>query len=136
VGLPSRPPPHSQPCQHQADDEAYCQVEVSCWSDEIWLTGGIVTRHPLETPLEEIVRATGRAIGYVEGNAIVADRYEVQSSVCEELGDPTRWTHHVNDRCITVGWAGYDAKVRYLPPEHFLAHCFREALAQSFPRRG
>jgi len=117
---------------YRADAEAYCQVEVSCWSDEIWLTGGIVTCKPLRRSLEEIARATGRRIGYVEGNAIVADRYHVGSTVCVEVGDPTRWTHHVNDQCITVGWAGYDRKVRYLPPEHFLAHAFREALAASF----
>ena len=30
---------------YRADPEAYCQVEVSCWGDEIWLTGGIVALH-------------------------------------------------------------------------------------------
>jgi len=117
---------------YRVDAEAYCQVEVSCWSDEIWLTGGIVTRKPLLRSLEDVVRAVGREIGYVEGNAIVADRYQLNSSVCVEVADPTPWTHHVNDQCISIGWAGYDSKVRYLPPEHFLAHGFREALARSF----
>lgn len=121
---------------YRADPEAYCQVEVACWSDEIWLTGGIVTRAPLEHALEDITRETGRRIGYVEGNAIVADRYQVRSSVCVRVADPRRWTRHVNDQCISIGWAGYDARVRYLPPEHFLAHSFRAALTESFRAGG
>jgi len=88
---------------YRADAEAYCQVEASCWSDEVWLTGGVVTRRPLGRPLEEIVRAVGRRIGYVEGNAIVADRYHVRSSVCVELGDPARWTHKPPKPARTTG---------------------------------
>ena len=42
--------------------------------------------------------------------------------------DPTIWTRHVNDQAIVIGWAGYDDKVQYLPPEHFLALEFRTAL--------
>ncbi len=38
----------------------------------------------------------------------------------------------MNDQCISIGWAGYDEKVAFLPPEHYLAHVFREALTQSF----
>jgi S-adenosylmethionine synthetase len=34
----------------------------------------------------------------------------------------------VNDQAIVIGWAGYDAKVDYLPPEHFLALAFRAEL--------
>jgi S-adenosylmethionine synthetase len=34
----------------------------------------------------------------------------------------------VNDQCVISGWAGYDAKVAYLPPEHFLALALRDAL--------
>lgn len=30
------------------------------------------------------------------------------------------------------GWAGYDARVDFLPPEHFLAMAFREALVEAF----
>jgi S-adenosylmethionine synthetase len=37
----------------------------------------------------------------------------------------------VNDQSVVVGWAGYDAKTHYLPPEHYLAHIFREALTRS-----
>ena len=117
---------------YRIDPQAYCQVEVTCWSDEVFLTGGIVTARPLEVALDEIVRQVGYEIGYVPGNAIDAGRYRVHDSVCKLVRDPTEWTRHVNDQNISVGWAGYDAKVSYLPPEHYLAHCFREALTQSF----
>ena len=29
---------------YQADPRAYCQAEMSVWSDQVFLTGGIVTR--------------------------------------------------------------------------------------------
>ena len=113
----------------QIDADAYAQVEVATWSDQVWINGGICTRRPMERPLADIVREVGRGIGYTDGNAIDAGRYQVQDAVCKQVGDPARWSAHVNDQCIIVGWAGYDARTRYLPPEHFLAHVFREALA-------
>jgi len=113
---------------YAVDPEAYCQVEVSVWSDRVWLSGGTGTRTPLRRPLEAIVKQVGREIGYVKGNAIDADLYQVHDVVCQAHGDPRQWTHRVNDQSISVGWAGYDAKVAYLPPEHFLAEAFREAL--------
>jgi S-adenosylmethionine synthetase len=116
---------------YEADPRAYCQVEMSAWSDHVFLTGGIATRQPLARDLADIVRATGRRIGYVAPNAIVADRYQVHDHVCRLSTDPRTWTDHVNDQCITVGWAGYDAKVGWLPPEHYLAHALGDALARS-----
>ena len=117
---------------YAADPAGYCQVEMSCWSDQVFLTGGIATARPLAEPLADIVRRTGRELGYVAGNAIDAGRYAVHSSVCDLRSDATQWTRHVNDQCIAVGWAGYDEKVAWLPPEHYLAHVFREALTGSF----
>jgi S-adenosylmethionine synthetase len=116
---------------YQADPRAYCQVEMSAWCDQVFLTGGVVTRKRLARGLADIVRATGRRIGYVSPNAIVADRYHVHDHVCQRREDPRTWTDHVNDQCITVGWAGYDAKVGWLPPEHYLAHRLGDALARS-----
>jgi S-adenosylmethionine synthetase len=115
----------------RADPDAYGQVEVSAWSDQVWLSGGICTRAPLAVSLEEIVHRTGVAIGYTGGNWMDAERYRVTSTVCQQNGDPLAWTAKVNDQSILVGWAGYDAKTRYLPPEHFLAHAFRERLTDS-----
>jgi len=116
---------------YAADPRAYCQVEMSTWCDQVFLTGGIVTRKPLRRTLPDIVRAVGRDIGYVAGNAVDADRYEVRDTVCQRREDPRTWTDAVNDQCISIGWAGYDARVGWLPPEHFLAHRLGEALAAS-----
>ncbi len=54
--------------------------------------------------------------------------WQVTNAVCRYDVDPTIWTRHVNDQAIVIGWAGYDDKVQYLPPEHFLALEFRTAL--------
>jgi S-adenosylmethionine synthetase len=116
---------------YKVDLRAYCQVEMSVWCDQVFLTGGIVTRKPLARDLADIVRATGRRIGYVAPNAIDADRYQVRDTVCQRREDPQTWTDHVNDQCIVIGWAGYDAKVSWLPPEHYLAHTIGRALARS-----
>jgi S-adenosylmethionine synthetase len=53
------------------------------------------------------------------------------TTVCQFRVDPRTWTDHVNDQCIVIGWAGYDAKVAWLPPEHYLAHRLGDALARS-----
>jgi len=117
---------------YEADPEAYCQVEVSAWSDQVWMSGGIVTRAPLTRSLQEIVVAAGRAIGYTQGNWIDAGRYNVVSTICQMVDDPTRWTTRVNDQAICIGWAGCDERTGFLPPEHFLAHWFRSALEAAF----
>ena len=48
----------------EIDSDAYGQVEVSTWSDHVWLSGGICTRQPLGRKLDEIVVETGLALGY------------------------------------------------------------------------
>ena len=87
----------------QIDADAYAQVEVATGSDQVWINGGICTRRPMERPLADIVREVGRGIGYTDGNAIDAGRYQVQDAVCKQVGDPARWSAHVNDQCIIVG---------------------------------
>ena len=113
---------------YRADERAYCQVEVSTWCDEVWVNGGTATRKPLARSIEEIVREVGREVGYVEPNPLAIDRCRIRDSVCQEVRDPREWTDHVNDQCIAIGWAGYDEKVGFLPPEHFLVHWFRREL--------
>ena len=108
----------------RAEADAYAQVEVGIWSDHVWLSGGLCTRAPLRRPLEEIVRRTLDEIGH----RALARRCQVQSTVCQEVGDPSAWTGSVNDQAIVIGWAGYDPQTRFLPPEHFLAHELRVAL--------
>lgn len=115
----------------RVDREAYGQVEVAVWSDELWISGGVATRTPFEKPLAQIVTEAGQSIGLTSSNWIDASRYRIHSTLCIETRDPIPWSHHVNDQSIVVGWAGYDAKVGYLPPEHFLALYLRDALFSS-----
>ena len=113
------------------DADAYGQVEVSTWSDHVGLSGGSCTRRPLPQTLESLVVEAGLAAGYGADNWIDPRRYRVTSTVCQLVGDPTRWSARVNDQSIVLGWAGYDPRTHYLPPEHFLAHVLREALTVS-----
>lgn len=113
------------------DKDAYGQVEVSAWSDQVWLTGGICAGKALQKTIEEIVIETGRSIGYAEENWINVQNYKVTDTICKFVDDPRKWTAKVNDQSIVIGWAGYGAKTCFLPPEHYLAHIFREAINKS-----
>jgi len=113
------------------DKDAYGQVEVSAWSDQVWLSGAICTETTLQKVIEEIVIETGRSIGYTEENWINAQRYIVTDTICKFVDDPRRWTDKVNDQAVLIGWAGYRENTHYLPPEHYLAHIFREAIIKS-----
>lgn len=116
---------------YTVDPRAYCQVEVSVWSDQVWISGGIATREPVPRSLADIVHEVGRGIGYVPGNAIDAGLYRVTDVVCRFVCDPREWTNHVNDQSISIGWAGYDQKTDYISPEHFLADRLRGSLFES-----
>jgi len=113
------------------DLDAYGQVEVAAWSCQMWLSGGVCTRSPIPATTREIVVAAGYAIGCNENNHIDAKQYKLTDRVCRVVGEPGTWTNKVNDQTVIIGWAGYDRKTRYLPPEHFAAHVFREALTES-----
>ena len=115
----------------KVDADAYGQVEVATWSNHVWLSGAFCTRTPLQKTIEAIVIDTGRSIGYTEDNWIDAEQYKIDSTICHFVDDPSRWSTKVNDQSIVVGWAGYDERTGYLPPEHFLAHLLREALSSS-----
>ena len=110
------------------DPEAYGQIEVAAWSDQVFLTGATVTREPLETVFADVVRTVGQEIGYTPGNSIDANRYQVHDHICRQVRDPREWTRHINDQAVVTGWAGYDRATCYLSPEHFLAHTLRKAL--------
>jgi S-adenosylmethionine synthetase len=116
---------------YAVDPEAYAQIEVSVWSDLMFLTGGAVTRVKADLPVRDIVVALGREIGYTGGNHIDVSRYRILDHVCWITGDPTQWTHFSNDQCIVTGYAGYDHKTHFLPPEQFLCWRFREVLVRS-----
>ena len=115
----------------KVDADGYGQVEMAVWSDQVFLTGGVCTRRPIPVDFADVVVATGIAIGYTAGNHIDARKYKVTDTVCRVIDDPGKWTAHVNDQAICIGWAGYDAKVDWLPIEHWLAREFRDALFAS-----
>jgi len=116
---------------YRFDSQAYGQVEVAVWSDRIWLSGATVTRTPFTTPVRDLVREVGRFAGYTNGNWVDVDQYELDDHLCRIDGDPRQWTGHVNDQAIVIGYAGYDEKTRYLPPEQFLAQALRESVISS-----
>ena len=121
---------------YERDPEAYGQIEVAVWSDQVFLTGATVTREPLDTIFADVVRNVGEEIGYSPGNSIDAKLYQVHDHVCRQVRDPREWTRHINDQSIIIGWAGYDAATRFLSPEHFLAHRLREALDAACAKGG
>ena len=109
------------------DAEAYAQIEAGIWCDQLWLSGGYAARGaPLE--VERIAVEALDSIARAVDPLGPAKQWTVTNAVCRYEVDPLRWSRHVNDQAIVVGWAGYDAKVNYLPPEHFLVLEFRDAL--------
>ncbi len=113
---------------YKSDKEGYAQIEVSVWSDQIFLTGGIATRHKLPFSSSEIIVSVGEEIGYSAENHIDVRKYKIHDHICRINEDPRKWTNFVNDQSIVIGYAGYDAKTKFLPPEHFLCWYFREHL--------
>jgi S-adenosylmethionine synthetase len=111
-----------------ADPLAFAQIEVGIWSDEAWLSGNIVTRTPLKRSPAEILVQTGLSIGLDSTNRVDATRYRITDTVCRNIDDPSEGRSICDDQCIVIGYAGYDALTRYLPPEHFLAHALAEHL--------
>ncbi len=110
-------------------DPAVCaQIEVGVWSDQIWLSGAVVSCKELELDTEQLIHEIGREIGYTQDNHIDVERYKVSDHVCRIQADPAEYAGYYGDQCIAIGWAGYDRKTHFLPPEQFLVHCFRTAL--------
>jgi len=114
-----------------ADSQAFAQVEVGVWSDQVWLSGAIVTRQPLVRTPGEILVDTGLALGFDEHNWIDARRYVITDALCRHTDDPTQGRAICDDQSIVVGYAAHDRKTRFLPPEQFLVHALREALWES-----
>ncbi len=116
---------------YQTDPEAYGQVEVSVWSDQMFLTGAIATATPFEFDIRDIIVKVGQEIGYLPDNHIDVSRYVIHDHICMLNEPPQLWTGHVSDQSIIHGYAGYDHKTEYLPPEHFAVMFIREHLIKS-----
>jgi len=113
------------------DEEAYAQIEAGIWCDQVWLSGGYAARGPaldVERIAVEALDSIARAVHPAVNPDARCGPWQVTNAVCRYDVDPRRWSRHINDQAIVIGWAGYDAKVQYLPPEHFLALEFRTAL--------
>ena len=117
---------------YRIDDRAYGQIEAAVWSDQIFLTGAVVTRVPAELDTATIIRDAGLEIGYTPENHIDVNRYVIHDHICRVKSRPERWTEFVNDQCIIHGYAGYDTLTRFLPPEQFAVWFIREQLVESF----
>ncbi len=109
------------------DPEAYCQVEVGAWCDQIWISGGFTVRPGEDIPVADLAREVAARVGY---RTLAGDlrTFQVLDHACRYREDPLQWSRKVNDQSICVGWAGYDCLTRFHTPEHFLAHSLREAL--------
>lgn len=110
---------------------AYAQIEVAVWSDIIFLSGGVATRKILNLNIQEIIITLGKEIGYNAENHIDVSKYKILNHICFVQNDPRTWTNFVNDQSIVVGYAGYDCKTHFLPPEHFICWNIREQVTQS-----
>ena len=114
-----------------ADPDAFAQIEMGVWGDDAWLSGHIVSRMPLPRTPSEILVDAAVSLGLGNGNWIDATRYRIADTVCVNLDDPREGKGICDDQSIVIGYAGYDRKTRYLPPEHFLVHALAEQLWQS-----
>ena len=108
------------------DKVAFAQVEVSVWSDQIFLTGSIATSSTIDINVAELIHELGNEIGYTKDNHIDVTKYVIHDHICKLTKVSEDWNSYVNDQCIIVGYAGYDAKTQWLPPEQFAAWFFRE----------
>jgi S-adenosylmethionine synthetase len=120
------------------DRQAYCQVEVGVWCDQIWISGGFTVGTGGQRDLNAIVQDVVARVGYRTSTGALR-QFQIMDVACRHEADPQTWTRQVNDQAICVGWAGYDPLTRFHAPEHFLAHTFREALwnaIQAGPLKG
>ena len=130
------------------DPEGYCQFEAGIWCEHLWLSGGYAVRGPAGVDVERVATAAlDEILDAVHSCSLSRDRrarvgvralsptprrqWQITNTVCRYDADPTQWSRHINDQAICIGWAGYDAKVNFLPPEHWLVLQFRDALWQA-----
>lgn len=115
----------------QFESESYGQIEAAVWSDQIFLTGALVTSKKLDLDIRSVICQAGTEIGYVPGNHIDVNKYVIHDHICRVKGQLENWNGWVNDQCIVNAYAGYDAKTRFLPPEQFAAWHIREGLIRA-----
>ncbi len=115
----------------QIEAQSYGQIEAAVWSDQLFLTGALVTSKPLDLDIRSVITQAGTEIGYVPGNHIDVNKYVVHDHICRVHGKLESWNNWINDQSIVHAYAGYDAQTRFLPPEQFAVWYMREALIRS-----
>ncbi len=115
----------------RVDPQAFVQAEVGIWSDQVWLSGAMITQALLPSSLDQIVIDTGLSLGFNHSNWIDATRYKVTNTLCASIADPSDGRTICDDQSIVIGYGGYDPLTHYLPPEQFLVHAIIDALWQS-----
>lgn len=119
---------------YRADPGCYAQIEAGVWSDTLWLSGMMVTRKPVRKTVDAIACDVGKRIGYTSDNHIDAERYKILNEICFVQDDPASYTAVIHDQSIVIGWAGYDERTRFLPPEQFLVHTLRQDVISSLKK--
>lgn len=110
----------------------YSQIEVAVWSDEIYINGGVIVPEKIDIDVSNIVQRIGLDIGYAEGSVIDVFRYKIKNSICMVVNkDVSKYSEYINDQSIVTGWAGYDEKTNFLPPEHFFAVYLRDKVMEN-----
>ncbi len=119
---------------YRKESGAYAQIEASVWSNKIFLTGAWVTKNPVNIRIRDWVVELGEEIGYTNRNCVKATDYVIIDEICKVVGNPRKWTGFSGDQCVVTGYAGYDAKTRFLPPEQFLVWYLRNSLMASMEK--
>lgn len=114
----------------------YAQIEVSVWSDQLFINGSVATETPLEIDLYAITHQLGDEIGYTQNNHIDVKQYKILDLLCRITDNSPDWYGYINDQCIIHGYAGYDQLTNYLPPEQFAIWYFREHIIRQLERNG
>jgi len=108
----------------RVDPEAHGQIEAAIWNNNLWLSGAVLARSPFLRSTREIVGELWSEIGIRNPFA----ELQIADHIDRYVGDPRPRRERVHDQCIAIGWAGYDEKTGFHPPEHFLALHFKAAL--------
>jgi S-adenosylmethionine synthetase len=113
------------------DPNAYAQIEAAVWNDVIVLTGIAISVHVTSLPVREIALHLAQEIGYADSHSLRSPNLRIANHMSWIEGDSLPPGSQALDQCIVTGYAGYDVRTHYLPPEHFLAWHLREALIRS-----
>ncbi len=106
----------------------YIQLEASIWQNKIYLDGIICSEKKFEIYIREIVIAALKEIN----SDLNFSKFKVDTKIRMIFNQPNPYTGFVGDQVVVTGWAGYDERTHFLPPEHFLVIYLKEEIQNSF----